>query len=163
MRFWGEDVQMTDSLHPHRGHSAGSLLHAWTWTYQIRYQNRFKCCNLSRFQHLKSGSESSLECKHVIHCLSFHEYAEDIIYGKLQDSGCRSNWSLVKSEKPLHCCFWEIGIMGIGLFFFSELHTALVKLFHYFFQSISAGNEGKCTVSRLLLVCWIRHWEFCIP
>lgn len=39
----------------------------------------------------EGGFESSLECKTVIRCLCFHEYAQDIIYGKLRDSRSGSN------------------------------------------------------------------------
>lgn len=60
-------LQLLSSLYPQVGCSAGSLLSScMNMWYQIRYQNRLKCCNLSWFQHLESGFESSLECKSLI-------------------------------------------------------------------------------------------------
>ncbi len=54
--------------------------------------------------------------------------------------------------------------MGNFFFSFSELQTALGKLF--VFLCISVGNERELTVScdfeRLLLVCWKQQGEFCM-
>lgn len=67
----------------------------------------------------------------------FHEYAQ-IFIEKLQGAKCRSRWSrVVMLEKRQRCCFWEMGIMGMGLVFRTALYQRnyFICFLFFFFNS----------------------------
>lgn len=101
----------------------------------------------------KSGPDLTAKLGHA--GLFFFMNMHRIFIEKLQGAKCRSRWSrLVKPEKHQRCCFWEIGIMEMGLVFRTALcqqNDFLCLFFQGFFLFIMKAETWLVSGFQ---VCW---------